>query len=152
MIIKIIFVLIIFSILIFIQIERKQAYNKEKIINVIHDLNIKKIDSIEIPKIKLNQIIVKGLENLSYDIVVTNSNLESNNAINLYGHAIKNVFGKIKYLNKKDVIYINDNKYEVINKKIISKKNELSNDKNIINLVTCTIDPSKKILVIAKKI
>ena len=144
--------LIIISIMIFVQIEKSEAYSKEEIIKTINNLNIKKVDCIEIPSINLKQVIVKGIENLSYNVVVTNNNLEKDNSITLYGHAIRKVFGKIKYLNKKDLIYINDNKYEVINKKIIKKPNELSHIKDHINLVTCTLNPTKRLLVIAKKI
>jgi len=144
--------LIIISFLIFLQIERKQVNSKEEIKKIINNMNIKRVDFIEIPKIKLNQIIVKGIENLSYNIVATNSSLESDSAITLYGHAIRNVFGRIKYLSKKDILYINDNKYEVINKKIITKTSDLSHLKNQVNLVTCTINPNKRLLVIAKKI
>lgn len=121
----------------------------------IQKTNQVKYDYLEIPSLKLKQIIVKGmtLKNLDKNYITTDQDLNTNEAIILAGHSVKGVFGSLYQIQKGSMIYINHTKKYMVTKKKIIEKNEikeLSTAENTINLITCTTHPNKRILVIGK--
>lgn len=157
---KINFLLLTSSILLFFVFYGLENYNMFRIKKQIKEIQIQKInqikyDYLEIPSLKLKQIIIKGmtLKNLDKNYITTDQDLNTEEAIILAGHSVKGVFGTLYQIQKGSMIYINHaKKYVVIEKKIIEKNEikELSTSKNTINLITCTIHPNKRILVIGK--
>lgn len=152
-----IFIIIISIVLIsiFIVENTNSIIMKNKIENLlIENINEKKYDYLEIPSIDLKQIIVKGInkENLDKDYITTNDDVSSDDNITLAGHNKKSVFRKLHNIKLGDIIYINHNKkYTVIKKEIIldTDINKLSTKYNSLNLITCTFQHKKRLLIIA---
>lgn len=157
---KINFLLFTFSIILFLFFYGLENYDMVRIKKRIKEIDIQKTnqvkyDYLEIPSLKLKQIIVKGmtLKNLDKNYITTDQDLNTNEAIILAGHSVKGVFGSLYQIQKGSMIYINHTKKYMVTKKKIIEKNEikeLSNAENTINLITCTPHPNKRILVIGK--
>lgn len=154
---KINFLLFTFSIIFFLFFYGLENYDMLKIRKQIEiqKTNQMNYDYLEIPSLKLKQIIIKGmtLKNLDKNYITTDQDLNTHEAIILAGHSVKGVFGSLYQIQKGSMIYINHTKkYMVIKKKIIGKNEikELSAAENTINLITCSIHPNKRILVIGK--
>lgn len=154
------YVILVIGIIIFLSLEAVQKMEEIRIHKMLHNLKLNPTNSIEynyleIPSLKLKQIIVKGInkENLDQNFIVTNDEIKRNCNITLVGHSIKSVFGKLHNIKIKDIIYINGTyEYEVVKKELISdyEYEKLSKNKNTINLITCMLNPKKRLLVIAK--
>ena len=124
--------------------------------NISHKVNY--LGYIEIEKLNIKREIVLGINNYNLLNHVTLdercSNLDCDNII-LAGHAIKNIFGSLKYIKEKDIIKIisidNIYQYEVTNIQIVNKENIDVIDKSNLILITC-YDLDKRIIVKAKRI
>lgn len=157
---KISCIFLIISILGFLSLEiiqKKHILEIEKKIRILKlkPPNLVDYNYLEIPSINLKQIIISGIteENLDKNYITTNDKITKNNNITLAGHSIRSVFGKLHKIKLKDKIYINNiYEYEVIKKEIIidSETYKLSKNKDNINLLTCTLNNKKRLLVIAK--
>lgn len=119
---------------------------------------IKYIGYIEIERLNIKREIVKGIneKNLLSHVALNNNceDLNCNNII-LAGHAIKNIFGNLKYIKIGDIINIvsYDDKYvyEVIDISIADKDEKNAIDNSDLILITCK-DFFNRIIVKAKKI
>lgn len=159
---KIKYIILFLSFFLFIGLQIKQEIERNIIYNKVNNLKIKPTneqinDYLEIPSINLKQLIIKGItvENLNKNFVTVNKKIEKNRNMILAGHSIKNVFGHLHKIRLNDEIYINNKyKYVVIKKKIIyeNQYNELSQNEKEINLITCTLNNKKRLLVIAKQV
>ena len=115
------------------------------------------IGYIEIDKLNIKREIVLGINDYNLLTHVTLKkecqNLESDNII-LAGHAIKNIFGNLKYIKIGDEIKIISDYtkyYEVTNIDIVDKENINIIDNSNLILITC-YDLNKRIIVKAKRI
>lgn len=119
---------------------------------------------IEIPKYNIKRIIkygtTKDILNSNYvGLHENSSNLDESGNIILAGHNVDNVFKTLHKVELDDEIIIttckNSYVYKVIDKKEISVFDtyylEQSNE-DVLTLITCTGDASKRLLVIAKTI
>lgn len=161
---KIGFVLIFLSILIVIikyNFEYKINNYQNKIINNIHD-NYNYIEYkgyIKIDKYNINKIIKKGTTNEILDKnYVGMMDINKKNLIVLAGHNTNNVFHKIYYLKKNDLIEIYLDKKEIYKVKTIKEINvddyEILNKKyknKTLILMTCTNKQNKRLIVISEK-
>ena len=115
------------------------------------------IGYIEIEKLNIKREIVLGINNYNLLSHVTLSeeskNLDSNNII-LAGHAIKNIFGNLKNIEKNDIIKIGSTDkvyyYKVTDINIVFKNQKIVKDSNLI-LITC-FDFNKRLIIKAKRI
>ena len=159
---KIKYIILFLSFFLFIGLQIKQEIERNIIYNKVNNLKIKPTneqinDYLEIPSINLKQLIIKGItvENLNKNFVTVNKKIGKNRNMILSGHSIKKVFGHLHKIRLNDEIYINNKyKYVVIKKKIIyeNQYNELSQNEKEINLITCTLNNKKRLLVIAKQV
>lgn len=116
------------------------------------------IGYIEIKSLNIKREIVKGIndKNLISHVALNDncSSLKCNNII-LAGHAVNNIFGKLKYIKKGDIInivtYSDKTIYEVKSIDIVSKDEKKAIDDSELILITCN-DFFKRIIVRAKKI
>ncbi|MDD3341473.1 MAG: sortase [Bacilli bacterium] len=148
-------------------IQNKIFTNKQKTIiqkSQIKNQNYTEIPYLEIPALQISRVIKDSVDPSILDqryvgIWNQNKNLKIDHHIVLAGHNVKDVFGKIKNLQKKDKIILHYKdviyEYEVTNKKIISVQ-DLSyleeTKENKITLLTCTNDDQKRQIVIGKLI
>lgn len=159
-------ILILISICIII-IKNINEYNntlyQNKIISKIkdsHNINSEYIGYIEIPKYKVKRLIKEGTNNNILDhYFVGKMNIKNNNLTILAGHDINLVFHKLHYLNKDDIIYLNDFKYLKIYKVIKKIKVDINDytylyktyNKDTLLLITCTNKSDKRLIVILEK-
>lgn len=133
-----------------------------RVISNIYDNHIEYkeyLGYIEIPKYNIKRLIKKGMSNKILDSNYVGYKKINDNLILLAGHNVNNVFHKIHYLDKNDLIYININKlitYKVIKKYEIkvddySILNKKYNNETII-IMTCTTNKNRRLIVIAKKV
>ena len=172
-------ILVLTSIFIFIYLKyqnKKDVINQDKIINeTFNENNNKKfvynndnfidiLGYIEIPKFNIKRIIKYGtnkevLDNNYVGLHENSSNLDDRGNIILAGHNIDNVFKSLHKISIDDEIIINTSQnsylYKVIEKKEISVFDTeylKQQSEDILTLITCTNDKSKRLLVLAKKI
>lgn len=128
-----------------------------------NDASIDILGYIEIPKFNIKRVIKYGTNKAVLDsnyvgLHENSSNLDDTGNIILAGHNVDNVFKILHKINLNDEIIINTYKnnysYKVIDKKEISVFDveylEQHNE-DILTLITCTNDKSKRLLVLAKK-
>ena len=168
-------ILVLTSIFIFIYLKyqnKKDIINQDKIINETFSENNNQIvynnddilGYIEIPKFNIKRIIKYGtnkevLDNNYVGLHENSSNLDDRGNIILAGHNIDNVFKSLHKISIDDEIIINTSQnsylYKVIEKKEISVFDTEyleQQSEDILTLITCTNDKSKRLLVLAKKI
>lgn len=143
--------------------EKYRNYPKEKITNEYKGYEV--CAKLEIPTISLKTYVLSDYSSESLNISVvkfygTNPNEYGNFCIAGHNFINKNMFSKLKYLNKKDKIIITDNKfgkieYEIYDIYKVDKENTncLISNKNIreVTLITCTDDSKKRIIIKAKE-
>lgn len=143
--------------------EYMDSKNHEYIINNVFyngkEYNrIEYIGYIEIERLNIKREIVRDIneKNLLSHVALNDNciNLNCDNII-LAGHAIKNIFGNLKYIKKGDIINIvsyNDRYvYETTEVKIVNKDKKDAIDNSELILITCK-DLFNRIIVKAKKI
>lgn len=150
-------IVICLLLLISIKITEKIEYSShiKKIDNIIlkGDSNkTKYIGYIEIEKINIKRGIVNGIN----DKILNNNDVGmiNNKNIILAGHSVSNVFGNLHDIKLNEIIklYLYNELTEYIVKDIkIVDKNDLSLLNNELVLITCMLDPNKRLLVIAQK-
>lgn len=150
-------IVICLLLLISIKITEKIEYSShiKEIDNIIlkGDSNkTKYIGYIEIKKINIKRGIVNGIN----DSILNNNDIGmiNNKNIILAGHSVSNVFGNLHDIKLNEIIklYLYNELTEYIVKDIkIVDKNDLSLLNNELVLITCMLDPNKRLLVIAQK-
>lgn len=150
--------IILFGLLLYfnkeVYIKNNMIY-QNKIINEIKDNHIETdIEYIEIPKYNIKRIIKDSVKKDVLDnYYVGYMNIDNPNLKVIAGHDVNLVFHKIHYLKENDLIYLNQDKYKVIEYKEIDI-NDYSYlykkyDKKTIMLITCTKDKNKRYIVLA---
>lgn len=125
-----------------------------KMIAKIHDSYHEFSRYIYIPKYNIKRLIKNGTNSSILDkYYVGRMNLNYTNLEVLAGHNVNIVFRKIHYLKKNDIVYLEKEKYRVVNYKEIDI-NDYSILKNYeektLILITCTNDKNKRYIVMCK--
>ncbi|MDQ1144222.1 LPXTG-site transpeptidase (sortase) family protein [Bacillus sp. SORGH_AS 510] len=124
------------------------------------------IGKIMIPSLNINYIILNVTTDKNLDISITKvagPAVHRNGNLVLAGHNMKNgsFFGRLNHITPQDKIYLENRngekkEYSMVDKYIVNK-NDLSpldqsdHEESIITLITCTQDPNKRLIVVAKK-
>lgn len=143
--------------IILIKIKNEQEYHKH--IRIIDDIFIngkantsKYVGYIEIKSVNIKRGITEGITEK-----VLNENevgMEKKDNIILAGHSVSNVFGRLHYINVGDLIKMlvyNREVYFTVIDKIIVRKDNMDYLNEDLVLITCMINPNKRLLIIAKK-
>jgi LPXTG-site transpeptidase (sortase) family protein len=125
------------------------------------------IGKIMIPSLNINYIILNVTTDKNLDISITKvagPAIHRNGNLVLAGHNMKNgsFFGRLNRITPQDKIYLENRDGEIeeyimvdkyiVNKNDLSPLDQSEQEESIITLITCTKDPNKRLIAVAKKV